>query len=244
MSPGIRRSGRARRARSCARIGTGSPPGHRSSRQRRRRGAQAFEIFLAHGGKLEGARDRAAVGRGGCGLCAPVHREPGGAARGLGGPPAHGRRPIAAQVVLYCGRTAYTWKTAFDALRQVFARRLADRQDHGGAVSRRDRRNRILLAGRSFMAQPVGGAPPTLDSWWIWTRILIVGGQRTLTWRAAQRSAGHSHEGGRRPPAWEAGPVTASVEALLTAPGWSSRWSCGLRGRGAPSGRPSADISG
>jgi hypothetical protein len=24
-------------------------------------------------------------------------------------------RPIAAQVMLYCGRTAYTWKTAFDA---------------------------------------------------------------------------------------------------------------------------------
>ena len=62
-------------------------------------------------------------------------------------------RPIAAQVLLYCGTTAYTWKTAFDSeFSQILARRAAGRQDDGAAAFRRRNRPRSNRARRKAVS--------------------------------------------------------------------------------------------
>ena len=116
--------------RSCGRTGTGSCAlgAVDIANERTRDGVRAaFEVFLdLEAAQLEGPeRHRAAV---------PTRRTRRSRAALIGDLAGDGAasvallrvdgRPIAAQVLLYCGGTAYTWKTAFDAeFAQILARR-------------------------------------------------------------------------------------------------------------------------
>jgi hypothetical protein len=61
---------------------------------------------------------------------------------------------IASQVLMYCGDTAYTWKTRLTGLREVLAGRAAGRQDHRRASGKRKHQgHQFCAAESSFMGQ-------------------------------------------------------------------------------------------
>ena len=68
-------------------------------------------------------------------------------------------RAIAAQVLMYCGTTAYTWKTAFSpGLRKILARSAPDRQDHRRSVFlSRNRGDQFLFRRRELHGSALGG---------------------------------------------------------------------------------------